>query len=122
LCVAIVTQVAEAQPLRSEIRNYRPHFGSLLHASSVCCIGAAVLIVDGGRSQARDKERTTMVSARLGHLHADSFKHLRLRHDSLERELLHPEIFWPYLRPCCIKVLVMVDGLDFIEANCPHRC
>lgn len=58
-----------------------------------------------------------MIPARLSHLHADNFKHLQLRHDFLEKELLHPEIFWPYLRPCSVKLLVVVDGLDFSEAN-----
>lgn len=30
---------------------------------------------------------------------------------------LNPDLFWPFLRPCTVKVLIVADGLDFSEAG-----
>jgi hypothetical protein len=39
------------------------------------------------------------------------------RRNFLEQLHLKPELFWPFLRPCEVKLLIVVDGLDFSDAN-----
>ncbi len=58
-----------------------------------------------------------MLPTNLSHLTPDNLQHLQLRQDYLAKELIHPELFWPYLRPCSVKLLVVVDELNFSEAN-----
>ncbi len=58
-----------------------------------------------------------MLPVTLNHLHPENRLHLQHRQDYLEKARIHPEIFWPYLRPCSVNLLVVVDGLDFSEGN-----
>jgi hypothetical protein len=31
--------------------------------------------------------------------------------------LLSPELFWPFIKPCTVKLLLIVDGLDYSDGN-----
>lgn len=56
-----------------------------------------------------------MQTIQTGHLTVENRKWLDARL-AFEPELsLRPELFWPYLRPCSVKLLIVVDGLDFSE-------
>lgn len=57
-----------------------------------------------------------MQSVRLDHLTRPNFEVLRLRDQILDDLNKAPEIFY-WWRPCTVRVLVVVDGLDFSPAN-----
>jgi hypothetical protein len=53
----------------------------------------------------------------LHHLTAENRRLVELRQDFQAELAIKPELFWPYLRPCPVKVLIVIDGLSFTEAN-----
>ncbi len=58
-----------------------------------------------------------MYGANLSHLSVENRRLLDFRRDFEQKYQLEPELFWPFWRPCQVKVLIVVDGLDFSEAN-----
>lgn len=53
----------------------------------------------------------------LNHLTVENRKLLDLRQEYLPELVAKPELFWPFLRPCPVKVLIVADGLDFSEGG-----
>ncbi|MFO1089506.1 MAG: hypothetical protein U1E46_07970 [Hyphomicrobiales bacterium] len=58
-----------------------------------------------------------MPNGTLDHLTEENRRLLDLR-KAFDREVhLDPTIYWPFLRPCIVDVLVVIDGLEFSDAN-----
>ncbi|MBY3489430.1 hypothetical protein [Rhizobium laguerreae] len=53
----------------------------------------------------------------LSHLSDENRNLLNLRKDFEKKYQLEPEAFWPFWPPCRVKILIVVDGLDFSDAN-----
>lgn len=49
----------------------------------------------------------------LTHLHAENRNILELRERLRREAVINPQILWPLFRPCKVRVLLVVDGLDF---------
>ena len=48
----------------------------------------------------------------------ENLRHLELRERFRDDWRLNPEIYWPFLRPCTVKLLLVADGgLDFSEGD-----
>jgi hypothetical protein len=58
-----------------------------------------------------------MDSITAGQLTEENIRLLRWRNEFLDQVHVKPEIFWPFLRPCDVRILMVVDGLDFSDAN-----
>lgn len=59
-----------------------------------------------------------MQLAQLGHLTAENRELLEVRRNFHAELAIKPELFWPFLRPCSVKVLIVTDGgLDFSEGG-----
>jgi len=53
----------------------------------------------------------------LTHLTDENRRLLEFRRDFASELVVKPELIWPFLRPCSVKVLIVVDGLDFSEGG-----
>lgn len=54
----------------------------------------------------------------LKHLTLENIHHLELRQQYLHERFTRPELYWPFLPPCQVKLLIVTDGsLDFSEAD-----
>lgn len=53
----------------------------------------------------------------LSHLSDENRQLIEFRRDFEERYRLEPEVFWPFWRPCQVRTLIVVDGLDFSEGG-----
>jgi len=59
-----------------------------------------------------------MPSTHLSHLLPENLLNLQLRERFRDELRIQPEIFWPYLRPCTVRLLLLADGtLDFSEQD-----
>lgn len=47
----------------------------------------------------------------------ENIRTIKFRQDFIDRLRMRPKIFWPFLKPCEVKVLLVVDGLDFSDDN-----
>lgn len=59
----------------------------------------------------------TRFTADFAQLTDENRRALQFRRDFFDQVHVNPEIFWPFLKPCSVKLLLVVDGLDFSEAN-----
>ena len=58
-----------------------------------------------------------MPSPALGLLTEENIRTLKLRSEFVDQLYVEPQIHWPFLRPCDVRILMVVDGLDFSDAN-----
>lgn len=47
----------------------------------------------------------------------ENLRTIRAGRDFLDQLQVRPELYWPFLRPCEVKVLMVVDGLNFSDAD-----
>lgn len=54
----------------------------------------------------------------IGGLTEENLRTIRASREFLDNVRVKPEVFWPFLRPCQVKVLLLTDGnLDFSEGD-----
>ncbi len=59
-----------------------------------------------------------MPTTDLRHLTIENLRHLDLRDRFRDQVFFNPELHWPFLRPCTVRLLLVADGgLDFSEAD-----
>lgn len=58
-----------------------------------------------------------MSSHLFAHLTDENIALIDQRREFLLKYKLEPELFWPFLRPCEVRVLIVVDGLDYSEGG-----
>ena len=50
-------------------------------------------------------------------LSAENLRMFNWRQQALHDIIVKPELHWPYLRPCTVRLLIVADGLDFSAQN-----